>query len=81
MPRPVADSSRIEHAERLELSERDSERVLMLLESPPEPNSKLRAAARLLDREALLVWGLGKGDLQALAVTEVPEESARLDPG
>jgi uncharacterized protein (DUF1778 family) len=38
----------IERAERLQLSERDSVRVLELLESPPEPNAKLRAAARSL---------------------------------
>jgi uncharacterized protein (DUF1778 family) len=38
----------IERAERLQLSERDSLRVLELLESPPPPNAKLRAAARAL---------------------------------
>ena len=36
----------IENAERLALSERDSLRVLALLENPPAPNEKLRRAAR-----------------------------------
>jgi len=36
----------IEEAERIRLSERDSLRVLALLENPPKPNAKLRAAAR-----------------------------------
>jgi uncharacterized protein (DUF1778 family) len=35
----------IENAERLALSERDSLRVLALLENPPAPNEKLRRAA------------------------------------
>jgi uncharacterized protein (DUF1778 family) len=35
----------IEAADRLKLSERDSLRVLALLENPPAPNAKLRAAA------------------------------------
>ena len=34
----------IEEAERTALSERDSLLVLSLLENPPEPNTKLRAA-------------------------------------
>ena len=38
----------IEQAERLQLSERDSLRVLELLENPPPPNEKLLAAARAL---------------------------------
>ncbi|MBV8895928.1 MAG: DUF1778 domain-containing protein [Acidobacteriaceae bacterium] len=38
----------IEEAERLELSERDSMRVLELLENPPKPNAKLLAAAKSL---------------------------------
>lgn len=40
----------IREAEILELSERDSLRVLALLEKPPKPNAKLRAAARSLIR-------------------------------
>ncbi len=36
----------IEQSERIELSERDSQRVLELLENPPKPSAKLRAAAR-----------------------------------
>lgn len=38
----------IEEAERLELSERDSLRVLELLENPPKPNAKLLTAAKSL---------------------------------
>ncbi len=38
----------IERAERVELSERDSLRVLELLENPPVPNERLRAAARAM---------------------------------
>jgi uncharacterized protein (DUF1778 family) len=40
----------IEEAEHLELSERDSLRVLDLLENPPAPNAKLVAAAQRLPR-------------------------------
>jgi len=40
----------IEEAERLQLSGRDSLRVLELLESPPAPNRKLLAAARALPK-------------------------------
>ncbi len=36
----------IAEAERLELSERDSLRVLGLLENPPKPNAKLLAVAK-----------------------------------
>lgn len=38
----------IKQAERMPLSERDSLRVLALLENPPPPNEKLLAAARAL---------------------------------
>jgi uncharacterized protein (DUF1778 family) len=38
----------IDKAERMVLSERDSLRVLDLLENPPEPNERLIAAARAL---------------------------------
>ena len=38
----------IQEAEHLELSERDSLRVLAVLEKPPEPNAKLLAAAESL---------------------------------
>lgn len=41
----------IVEAERLELSERDSRRVLDLLEHPPRPNERLVAAARALPEE------------------------------
>ena len=36
----------VNRAERIVLSERDSERVLALLENPPEPTPALMAAAR-----------------------------------
>ena len=38
----------IEKAETTQLSGRDSIRVLELLENPPEPNERMRAAARAL---------------------------------
>ena len=41
----------IEEAEHLRLSERDSLRVLNVLENPPRPNAKLRAAARALPKK------------------------------
>ena len=41
---PAAETV-IERAERITLSERDSLRVLDLLENPPPPNGKLRRAA------------------------------------
>ena len=40
----------IEEADQLHLSERDSFRVLDLLENPPAPNAKLLAAARALPK-------------------------------
>jgi uncharacterized protein (DUF1778 family) len=40
----------IEEAERIELSERDSIMVLNLLENPPAPNAKLRAAIEALPK-------------------------------
>lgn len=42
----------IEQAERVVLSERDSLRVLELLEHPPVPNARLLAAARALPTPA-----------------------------
>lgn len=41
----------IDQAERVVLSERDSLRVLELLENPPAPNSRLVAAARALSAQ------------------------------
>ncbi|HUQ72580.1 MAG TPA: DUF1778 domain-containing protein [Planctomycetaceae bacterium] len=38
----------IEHHERVALTQRDSRRVLDLLEHPPRPNARLRKAARAL---------------------------------
>jgi uncharacterized protein (DUF1778 family) len=40
----------IERADRVQLSGRDSLRVLSLLENPPAPNSRLLAAARRLPK-------------------------------
>ena len=42
----------IEETEHVRLSGRDSLRVLELLENPPAPNAKLRAAARALARHS-----------------------------
>jgi uncharacterized protein (DUF1778 family) len=41
----------IEQAERVQLTERDSLRVLDLLEAAPEPNARLLAAAKSLPKE------------------------------
>jgi len=46
----LAAKAVIEKAERVQLSERDSLRVLDLLENPPAPNARLMAAARRLPR-------------------------------
>jgi len=40
----------IQETEHLELSERDSLRVLAVLENPPKPNAKLLAAAKSLPK-------------------------------
>jgi uncharacterized protein (DUF1778 family) len=42
----------IEEADHLQLTERDSLRVLDLLENPPAPNARLRAAARALSKRS-----------------------------
>jgi len=42
----------IEEAERVQLSKRDSLRVLELLGNPPVPNAKLLAAARTLPKHS-----------------------------
>lgn len=42
----------IEEHERVILSQRDSRRVLDLLENPPTPNAKLRKAARALPKRS-----------------------------
>ena len=42
----------IEEADHLQLSGRDSLRVLSLLENPPAPNKKLLAAARALNKRS-----------------------------
>ena len=42
----------IAEAERVQLSARDSLRVLELLENPPAPNAKMLAAARSLPRRS-----------------------------
>lgn len=46
----VAAQSAIDRAEHITVSERDSLKILDLLESPPLPNEKLRAAAKALPR-------------------------------
>lgn len=43
---PAAENI-VQQAERISLSERDSKRVLDLLESPPKPTEKLIGAARV----------------------------------
>jgi uncharacterized protein (DUF1778 family) len=47
-----AAKSVIEKADRVQLSKRDSLRVLALLESPPAPNANLLAAARALPKRS-----------------------------
>lgn len=49
----------IEEAERTILSERDSLFVLSLLESPPEPNAKLRAVIAALAQGGAALSGAG----------------------
>jgi uncharacterized protein (DUF1778 family) len=46
----IAARAVIQEAEHLELSERDSLRVLAVLEDPPKPNAKLLAAAKSLPK-------------------------------
>ena len=46
----LAAQAVIEKAERVQLSGRDSLRVLDLLENPPAPNARLMASARRLPR-------------------------------
>ena len=48
----LAADAIIEQAEHVMLSERDSVRVLELLENPPAPNARLIAAARALPAES-----------------------------
>ena len=47
----MAARTLIDETERLSLSERDSLRVLELLENPPRPNARLKAAAQALPAE------------------------------
>ena len=44
----------IEQADHVQLSGRDSLRVLDLLENPPTPNAKMRAAAQALPKQSKL---------------------------
>jgi uncharacterized protein (DUF1778 family) len=46
----LAAKAVVEEADHVKLSGRDSLRVLDLLENPPKPNAKLRAAARGLPK-------------------------------
>jgi uncharacterized protein (DUF1778 family) len=48
----LAAKAAVKEAEHVQLSRRDSLRVLALLENPPAPNSKLLAAARALPKRA-----------------------------
>jgi uncharacterized protein (DUF1778 family) len=48
----LAAKAVIEHADHVQLSGRDSLRVLDLLENPPAPNARLRAAARALQKSS-----------------------------
>jgi uncharacterized protein (DUF1778 family) len=48
----LAAKAVIEEADHLQLSGRDSLRVLDLLENPPPPTAKLRAAARALPKRS-----------------------------
>jgi uncharacterized protein (DUF1778 family) len=47
----LAAKAVINEADHLQLSERDSLRVLNLLENPPAPNARLLAAARALPKQ------------------------------
>ncbi len=47
-----AAKAAIEEADQLPLSERDSLRVLNLLENPPAPNARLLSAARALPKRS-----------------------------
>lgn len=47
-----AAKAAIEEADHLQLSARDSARVLELLENPPAPNARLISAARALPRKS-----------------------------
>ena len=48
MPRTTVDDQTIAASEGIRLEERDFERILQLLENPPKPNKKLRAAIAAL---------------------------------
>ena len=48
----LAAKAIVKNADHVQLSERDSLRVLDLLEHPPAPNAKLRAAARTLPKRS-----------------------------
>ena len=48
----LAAKAVIDEADHVPLSERDSVRVLDLLEHPPAPNAKLRSAARALPKRS-----------------------------
>ena len=68
----------IENAERLALSERDSLRVLALLENPPAPTDKLRRAARAFSSQVESLGGSENAIKQRLGASPVNEgERAR----
>jgi len=68
----------IENAERLALSERDSLRVLALLENPPPPTEKLRRAAGAFSSQVESLGGSENAIKQRLGASPVNEgERAR----
>ncbi|MCZ8143174.1 MAG: DUF1778 domain-containing protein [Acetobacteraceae bacterium] len=68
----------IENAERLALSDRDSLRVLALLENPPAPTEKLRRAAGAFSSQVESLGGSENAIKQRLGASPVNEgERAR----
>ncbi|MCA3422108.1 MAG: DUF1778 domain-containing protein [Roseomonas sp.] len=68
----------IENAERLALSDRDSLRVLALLENPPAPTGKLRRAAGAFSNQVESLGGSENAIKQRLGASPVNEgERAR----
>ncbi|MEJ7837186.1 MAG: DUF1778 domain-containing protein [Thermomicrobiales bacterium] len=49
----LAAEATIERAERVQLSERDAQRLIAYLDNPPVPNPLLREAARSLPKDAI----------------------------
>ncbi|MGB5087295.1 MAG: DUF1778 domain-containing protein [Methylocystis silviterrae] len=66
-------------AEKLILSERDSLRVLDLLDNPPEPPERLTRAAKALKRRAGPTAELQEEWVEAVRQAKVSDEFAHLD--